>query len=57
MKGGVILKRQGYKIKKHRSHISGRRAKSRPFGKFAKFSAEEGTKWQLDKKEVNQDAK
>ena len=51
------MKRQGYKIKKHRSHISGRRAKSRPFGKFAKFSAEEGTKWQLDKKEVNQDAK
>jgi len=31
--------------KKHKSHIKGRRAKHRPFGKYPKFSKSEELAW------------
>ena len=34
-----------YKIKKHKSHIKGKRAKHRPFGKFSKFLKKEEIAW------------
>ena len=33
------------KIRKHKSHMKGKRAKHRPFGKHAKFLKKEEAKW------------